>query len=183
MPSYDSAYRPPPPPPPREREVSLSLSQSSCESPAELTNGTGVGEEPNHTKERKPSPLYSINHSNNQKKNTVVHRDSKSKHLFWAERIATGTVGYLVCLRGPSFWWGVGSQLPHAGVDVTGVEQALAHLFHLGHAHIAQVLRLLLRAPETANTNRICCIYYLLTVSGYTVSSSSSDYKKCQGKM
>jgi hypothetical protein len=61
-----------------------------------------------------------------------------------------GAVGYLVCLRGPSFRRAVGSQLPHAGVDVKGVEQALAHLFHLGHAHFAQVLRLLLRAPETA---------------------------------
>ncbi len=45
----------PSPPPPRERVVSLS--QSSSESPAELTNGKGVGEESNRTTERKPSPL------------------------------------------------------------------------------------------------------------------------------
>jgi hypothetical protein len=69
--------------------------------------------------------------------------------------MVAGAVGYLVCLRGPSFRGAIGPQLPHAGVDVTGVEQALAHLFHLGHAHTAQVLRLLLRAPETANTKRI----------------------------
>jgi hypothetical protein len=66
-----------------------------------------------------------------------------------------GAVGYLICLRGPSFRGAVGPQLPHPGVDVMGVEQVLAHLFHLGHAHHAQVLRLLLRAPEAATTNRI----------------------------
>jgi hypothetical protein len=79
----------------------------------------------------------------------------KNRHLFWAERILAGAVGYLVCLRGSSFRGAVGPKLPHACVDVTGVEQAIANLFHLGHAHIAQVLRLLLRAPEAANTNTL----------------------------
>jgi hypothetical protein len=88
--------------------------------------------------------------ANNLKKSNVVHRDRKNRHLFWTERILAGTVGYLVCLRGPSFQRAVGSQLPHAGVNVMGAEQALAHLFHLGHAHNIQVLRLLLGAPETA---------------------------------
>jgi hypothetical protein len=46
-----------------------------------------------------------------------------------------------------------------------GVEQALAHLFHLGHAHIAQVLRLLLRAPEAA----IQIEYQICAASGLTL--------------
>jgi hypothetical protein len=49
-----------PTPSPLSRQQVVSLSQSSCVSPVELTDGRvweGAGEEPNHTRTRKPGPL------------------------------------------------------------------------------------------------------------------------------
>ncbi len=53
---------------PRERVVSLS--QSSCESPAELPDGTGVGEESNHTTVRNLAIYESFKQSEKEHRRT-----------------------------------------------------------------------------------------------------------------
>jgi len=47
----------PPPAHPLPSSSCLTFSVSSCVSPVELTDGKGVGEEPNHRRARKPGPL------------------------------------------------------------------------------------------------------------------------------
>jgi hypothetical protein len=56
----------------------------SCVSLAELTDGRGVegvGEEPNHTRARKPGSLYTIQYSLVEVKILLLYVDSSVSHL------------------------------------------------------------------------------------------------------